>query len=214
MKLLCYILKSSRLGNGLRHVAVFSKELGRVDLLTRLERGAFPLALEPFSTTEVEVLQKPDKFEIKRYKLLKTNFPQKKDRLIYLSKLSKLLIPYQLAPNTRLFELLQYYSQIEEKFQLAYTMFALKFAFLEGIFPTLNRCIKCGSSNLTAFSVKHGGVVCQNCREKSDYPWSIELSKTAIKLAKNPFKSEKSKEYGNLYQLINPIEDHIRYRLG
>ncbi len=214
MKLLCYVLKSSNLGNGLKHVAVFSKELGRVDLLAKLERGSFPLALEPFSTTEIEAQIKGERLEIRKYKLLKFNFPVGKEQLTYLSKLSKLFIPYQLAPNVRLFELLQHYSQMKENFQLAYAMFSLKFSFLEGIFPVLNRCIKCGSSRLVAFSVKHGGAVCFRCREEEDFPWSAELSRTAVKLAKNPFSSEKDRKYDNLYRIINPIEKHIEYRLG
>ncbi|RUM40573.1 MAG: hypothetical protein DSY34_05140, partial [Desulfurobacterium sp.] len=76
--------------------------------------------------------------------------------------------------------------------------------------------VGCGSRQLYSFSIERGGVLCLRCAGEDDIPWSSDLSKLSVNLAKNSFEKMK-KEKIPLQKLdkINTVfENHVRFRLS
>jgi DNA repair protein RecO (recombination protein O) len=207
------VLKSKNLGDGLRSLSLFTELLGRLNVIVKVKRGEFPLKYEPFSVTHFKLLQKGDRFEVVEGRLIKENFPKNQTELLYRSKLVKLLIPHQLSPNRKLFELLDRYLPIKRELPLAYGMFLSKLLFVEGIAPRLNRCVECGKREVWGFSPKKGGVVCKSCFREGELRWNLALSIEARKLIKEPFsKVVKSYSRKLLPQIVRAFEEHYKER--
>jgi DNA repair protein RecO (recombination protein O) len=216
MELKGFVIYSRQIGERLRQVALYTDKLGKVSLIVKLKKGDFPLAVDLFSLSRFKVVQKGSDLELQEFRLIRSHFPSDEEEFFYLSKVAKLLFPLQLPPSRKLFSLIDRYFQVKESFQLAYTMFLLKFSFLEGIFPTLNRCVSCGSKNFQAFSLKKGGVVCSKCLTKDSLSWNRYLSKLATQLTKEPFEKEKTKNVPleSLDRITKVFESHVNYRLS
>ncbi len=41
--------------------------------------------------------------------------------------------------------------------------FIQRLLYIEGVYPGLEKCVICGSNDISFFSAEHGGVVCKNC---------------------------------------------------
>ncbi|MEO2069074.1 MAG: DNA repair protein RecO [Desulfurobacteriaceae bacterium] len=217
MELKGFILRSKLLGNKLKIITAYTDKLGKVDFIAKTKRGDFPLKLDLFSLSRFLVLQKGEKWELQEAFLVRHHFPQSLEQFYYLSRISKLLIFRELPRNEKLFKLIDNYFLVEDSFELAYTMFLLKFSFIEGIFPALTKCIDCGNSRIVIFSFSKGGVLCQKCKNKSEeiVPWNVFLSKLSIRLAKEPFSKVKNEKISlrNLYVINTVFEKHLRLRL-
>ena len=216
MELKGFVLRSKQIGNRLKHITVFTDKLGKVDFIAKIKRGEFPLKLDLFSLSTFKIVQKGENYELQRALLIRSYFPDTVEKFIYLSKISKLLLPYQLAANRKLFKLVENYFSIGDSYRVAYTMFLLKFAFVEGIFPALTKCVGCGSRQLYSFSIERGGVLCFRCAEKDDIPWSSDLSKLSVNLAKNSFERMKREKIPiqKLDKINAVFENHIRFRFS
>ncbi len=205
------VLKSKDLGDRLRHLTVYTEKLGKVNLLVKLRSADFPIKYEPFSVTEFKLLQKGERWEVVEGKLVKENFPKNGKELLYRSKIARLLSPLELPPGRRLYRLIKRYME-EEGAPPAYQAFLMKFLFLEGLTPRLFRCIECGSSEISAFSVEKGGVLCRKCGEGSGLRWSREASVEAYTLTKEPLEKLKKKKFRWLNLVETAAEKHLRYR--
>ncbi len=182
------VLKSRILGEGLRTLSLYTKKLGRLNAIVKVQRGEFPLKYEPFSVSEFTLSQRGERFEVLKSKLLEENFPRNGKELEYRAKVSRLVIPLPIPGNHKLFNLIRSYLKVKSEFELAYTMFTAKFLFVEGIFPQLRKCVRCKSEEIVGFSLEKGGVVCRKCAKGELLPWSRELSALTVKLTKEPFK--------------------------
>ncbi len=203
MKVKGFILKSKNLGENLRQIVVFSDKLGMLNLIVKTNKIPFPLSVDLFSLSQFELVQIGERFEVKQVKLIEHNFPKSLKHFIYMSKIAKFLSQFPLAKNEKLFQMVERYMRITEKFNLAYTMFLVKFVFVEGIFPVLKRCASCRkvireSGEVGGFSHKHGGIVCSNCKDNHVLKWNLKDSKLTIKLAKEPFYRLKTQKINNV----------------
>ncbi|WP_163328919.1 DNA repair protein RecO [Desulfurobacterium thermolithotrophum] len=216
MRLKGFVLRSKHLGSNLKHITAFTDKLGKVDFIVKLKRGDFPLKFDLFSLSSFQLNQKGEGYELKEADLIKSYFPESIEKFFYLSKISKLLIPYHLVESKKLFRLIEAYFSVEKSYSVAYTMFLLKFAFIEGIFPVLTKCVNCSSKKVISFSIEKGGVVCQSCVNSKSFSWNFELSKLALNLAKNSFEKMKDIEisYVKLEKINKVFETHIKYRLS
>ena len=216
MELKGFVIYSKQIGEKLRQIAIYSDRIGKVGLIVKLKRGDFPLAVDLFSLSRFKVLQKGEDFELEEFKLIRPSFPESQEGFFYLSRIARLLLPFHLPANRKLFTLIDRYFQIKENFQLAYTMFLLKFSFVEGILPTFNRCISCGSKSFEAFSIEKGGVVCPRCKPRKTIPWSKSLSKLAVELTKESFDRKKGETVPleAVDKITKVLEYHIAYRLS
>ncbi|WP_457681708.1 DNA repair protein RecO [Thermovibrio sp.] len=205
------VLKSLRLGEGLRALSLYTELLGRVNAIVKVKRGEFPIKYEPFSITHFEIVEKGERFEVKKGKLIKENFPKSWEELLYKSQIVKPVISSQFPSSKKLFKLIEYYLSIKEEFPLARVMFLSKLLFIEGLFPEVKRCVSCKSPQIAAFSPKRGGVVCKRCRKEGDISWSRSESGELLKLTKKPFEEVKrSYERELLPKLETALKAHLR----
>ncbi len=205
------VLKSKNLGDRLRHLSVYARKLGKINLIVKVKASEFPLKYEPFSITLFKLQQKGEKWEVLEGKLLKENFPKNREEFLYRSKVARLIAPLELPPNEKLYRLIEKYVA-EEGAPPTYTAFLMKFIFVEGLMPRLFRCVKCGSPAITHFSVKQGGVVCKKCYDREDIRWNRETSKEAHTLTKEPLNRLKTMDFKWLNLIETAAEKHLRYR--
>jgi len=220
MKVEGFVLKSKALGEGLKQVVVFSRELGILNLIVRAGKIPFPLSVDLFSRSQFELVQIGERFEVKQVKLIEHNFPKSFRHFVYMSKIAKLLSQFPLAENEKLFQMIERYLKITEKFDLAYTMFLVKFAFVEGIFPVLNRCAVCKKvirkdEEVGGFSVEHGGIVCIGCKNPRTLKWNLKDAKFTLTLAKEAFDRLKKKKVNQaqLGRIRTTFEKYVTERL-
>ena len=214
MKVEGVVLKSKNLGDRLRQISIYSDKLGKVNLIFKYGLSEFPLKYEPFSISEFEVIQKRDRWELKGSRLIRENFPKSREELLFRSRISRLIYPYELQPSRRLFELIKTYISQREHLELSYVAFLSKFLFIEGIFPRIWRCVECGSPNLSGFSLKKGGVVCKKCRGREDFNWNREMSLQLKEITKNPLKKLKERNFSRLSDIGRVLEKHAQFRLN
>ncbi|WP_456435162.1 DNA repair protein RecO [Thermovibrio ammonificans] len=214
MKFRAFVLKSAYLGKGLRALTVYGEKVGSHSLIVKVPKEEFPLKYEPFSLTFFSVKELGEKREVVGARLIRSHFPSSVAQFKYRFKLTGLLVGKQLPWEERLFKLLESYLPITSDFKLAYLMFLLKFTYIEGLYPVLNRCVVCGSFSFNAFSLKEGGVVCERCASGGELPWSYRDSKLALRLTKLPFKEAKGLHLpGEGYRrLVSAFEKHLAQR--
>jgi len=208
------VLKTLRLGNGLRAIFLYTELLGRVNAIAKVRRGEFPIKFEPFSVARFKLLQKGERFEVQGAKLIKENFPKTPALLQYRARVVKPLIGMEVPGSKKLFKLIESYLSIEEDLEVAYPMFLSKLLFIEGLYPQLRRCVACSSREIAAFSVKRGGVLCPRCGEGEELAWSKEHSKELVKLTKEPFRKVKESSRRELLpQITRALEGHLKERI-
>ena len=205
------ILKSKNLGDRLRYLSVYTEKLGKLNLLVKLQSNDFPIKYELFSVTLFKLQQKGKNWEILEGNLIKENFPRTPEEFKFRVRITKLLTPLELAPSSRIYTLLKKYIA-ENGNPPTYTAFLVKFLFLEGLMPQLFRCIKCGSRNVSWFSVEKGGVLCKNCREGETIRWNRSASMETLILIKEPLESLKKRRFKWLNRIELAAEKHLRYR--
>ncbi len=208
------VLKSKRIGDRLRQLTVYSDKLGRVNLIAKVKPSEFPLKYEPFSVTEFKLLQKGDSWEIKESKLLKENFPKGNEEFFFKSKICKLIFPYEVGADERLFKLLETYLSQKNRFHVTYVAFLAKFLFLEGIFPEIFRCVKCRSREIGWFSVEAGGTVCKKCKDNNDMNWNREVSRELRKITVEPLNETKKHSFKHLSRIEKTLEKHLIFRFN
>lgn len=87
-------------------------------------------------------------------------------------------------PNPFLFELLfQTLNYINEGYdpEIIVHIYEMKMLNTLGLYPTLNQCTVCGSTDGTfSFSIREGGFICHRCLEKD--PYHYKISQATVKL--------------------------------
>ncbi|OMH41181.1 DNA repair protein RecO [Desulfurobacterium indicum] len=211
------VLKKEKLSERLFHLSLYTERMGKINALIRLELKDFPLSVEPFSLSIFNLKITGERTEIMKVKLLKHNVPKDIRKFKYLSLIAKYVDSFTgSAPEKKIFELTRFYMMnVKDRFLLAATMFIIKLAFFEGLFPNLTRCAICGSSkNISGFSLEEGSIVCNKCSRGNLIPWNETLSKETIYLLKNSFFSIKFCRINSLKRIRNLFEKHLSYRIG
>lgn len=208
------VLKSKRIGDRLRQLSVYSDKLGKVNLLVKVKPSEFPVKYEPFSITEFKLLQKGENWEVKEAKLLKENFPTKREELFFKSKISKFIFPYEIPPNWKLFKLLKTYLSQKSFFRITYVSFLAKFSFLEGLFPEIFKCVRCKSRKICGFSIEIGGTVCEKCKTGGEINWNRESSRELRIITVEPLSKIKKRKFKHLNRIEKTLERHLLFRLN
>ncbi len=93
------------------------------------------------------------------------------------------------------------------------SIFLIKMTFNFGVSPKLDLCIKCGSSDITSFSVSKGGAMCNSCND--GYKDDLLIWKEYYKDKKN-LDLYAETDYKSLLKRINEyylIHAHINLKL-
>lgn len=174
------IFRQVKATGGRRMILLFTKKYGKISAgssLSERGRNKTALAMRPFTYGIYELYKGRDYFNLNNAEVKRSFYRIGDDLDKYMQaslvlELTEKMIPEE-VPQPRLFNLLtEFLAAMEkrEKFHetlvLAYEVKALA---LLGNFPQLDACACCGSKGpLAAFSVKDGGMLCENCRKKSN----------------------------------------------
>lgn len=174
------IFRQVKATGGRRMLLLFTKKYGKISAgssLSEKGRSKTALAVRPFTYGVYELYKGRDYYNLNNAEVRQSYFRIGDDLDKYMQaslvlELTEKMLPEEM-PQPRLFNLLtEFLAAMEkrEKFHetlvLAYEAKALA---LLGSFPQLEACVRCGSEGpLKAFSVMDGGMLCENCREKSN----------------------------------------------
>ena len=174
------VFRQVKIGGGRKMIHLFTKKYGKISAgssIPEKTRTKSALAIQLFTYSNYELYKSKDYYNINSGEVKKTYFKIAEDvdkymQASFVLELTEKMLPEEMA-QPRLFNLLiDFFAEMEkrekkyETLVLAYEVKALSFM---GTFPQLEQCACCGSrENLTCFSVKDGGMICGNCRNKAN----------------------------------------------
>lgn len=173
------VLRQVKTAYGRRMVLLFSKKYGKISAGTSIsERGKnkSALAMRPFTYGRYELFKNRESYNINGAQVLKSYYGLGEDvdkymNSAYILEFTEKILPQE-QPAQAMFTLILDFLQMMEKRQkghgtlvLGYEVKTLK---IMGIMPQLEECVLCGSpcakeNPPVRFSIKDGGIVCQNC---------------------------------------------------
>ena len=181
------VLRSMRLGEADRIVTVYTSTHGRVRGVAkgvRRTKSRFGARLDAFTLVDLMLYKgRSDLDVITQADILVRPRRLREDYASFCAASAMADAVDRTTPerdrNVRLFMLLR--SGLEaleagatDPALLAYAFLA-KMASTNGLHPTLNFCVECGSPNRIAFSHGRGGAVCARCIERHDPKTAVEL---------------------------------------
>lgn len=181
------VLSSQNIGETDRRIVLLTKEKGKISAFARgAVRPKNPLvsSTQPFTFGEYFVYTGRDSYTVTGSEV-KNHFSgiiKDLDKYYYASYLCEVADYYtreNLIAKSELLLLYQAIRAIErgliEK-ELVRYIFEWRMLYLNGEFPEVFRCIRCGSEEeLSGFSVEHHGVVCSRCMSEE-----VNISKSTI----------------------------------
>lgn len=180
------ILRQVKTAYGRRMVLLFSKKYGKISAGTGInERGRnkSALAMRPFTYGRYELFKNRESYNINSAEVLKSYYGLGEDvdkymNSAYILEFTEKILPEE-QPAQAIFNLILDFMQVMENRQkshgtlvLGYEIKTLK---IMGIMPELSQCVLCGKpcreeNPPKKFSIRDGGIVCQNCEH------SLEIS--------------------------------------
>lgn len=170
------IFKQIKTVNGRRMVLLFSEKYGKISAGTNIsEKGKSKaaLAMRPFTYGKYELFKNRDTYHINAAETIRSYYKIGEDVekymcCSYILEFTEKLLQEE-SPAKDLFRLILDFFEIMERrtkkynsMILAYQIKALQYS---GTMPQIQHCVVCGSKNddPMLFSVKDGGIICQNC---------------------------------------------------
>ncbi|MCL1982737.1 MAG: DNA repair protein RecO [Clostridiales bacterium] len=170
------VLKQVKAANGRKMILLFSKKYGKISVGASTGEGGksrSPLAVRPFTHGRYGVYKNRDTYNLSGAEVIKSYYGIGEDVekfmcASYVLEFTEKILP-EGAPSAEMFKLvLDFLDVVETRKKKHMTMvvaFQLKAIQLAGHAPQLHRCVRCGKEEgLSCFSVKEGGVVCEDCQ--------------------------------------------------
>ena len=169
------VFRQIKTSGGKRMILLFTKKYGKLSAgttITERGRSKAALALNPFVYGNYELFKNRDYYNMNSGEVKKSYyaFGENIDKYMYASfvlELTDKLLPEE-VPQPKLFNLLLDFLDAMEKrknsFETLVLAYEVKALQLLGTFPVTESCACCGKKeNLKFFSVKDGGMVCEDC---------------------------------------------------
>ncbi len=181
------IFKQTKTVNGRRMIVLFTRKYGKISAGTSISeagKNKSALALRPFTYGRYELFKNRNTCNIMGAESLKSHYGigENIDKYLYASYAleftAKVLEEDQPLPE--LFDMILDFMTLmearEKKFSTIVIAFQMKTLNLLGQAPQIEECVFCGSKeNLTYFSVKDGGAVCENCSSNIERDANVSL---------------------------------------
>jgi len=190
------ILKQIKASGGRKMMTLFTRNYGKISVGSSLpEKGKSKtaLALRPFTYGTYELYKNGDYYNMNSADVKKSFFRigEDVDKFLYASfamEVTERLIPEGI-PQEEIFDaLIAFLEQIEDRaksYQTIVLAYEAKMLKLLGTFPQLDQCARCGAAEkLTAFSVKDGGMICDECRKKANEPLIYDVKFDIVDILK------------------------------
>ena len=171
------VLRQSAPVGGRKMVVLFTKKYGKISAGTNTgERGKNKanLTLNHFTHVRYQLFKNRENFNISSGEVIKSYFSIGEDVDKYMAAsyvlefTDKVLEEEEPAPA--IFDLIvEFFSEIslrKSRYETLVIAYQVKILRILGVMPTLDSCAICGSKEgFKAFSIKDGGVICENCLE-------------------------------------------------
>lgn len=229
------ILKQIHTINGRRMITIFTKRYGKIQAGTTLSersKGKAALGLRPFASGNYELYIKGSFYflnavEVNRYFYKLCEDVDKYAYGAYGLELANVFLEEE-VPFEDFYQLLMDYLDLLEARNKDYLTlvlaFQIKTLILAGHRPILHSCSQCGKKkDLNFLSIKEGGLLCSECKEKGDSQGIVSLiyqvnegiidairyfmEAQIADLAKLVLKDDIAKEISSI------IRDYIKYHL-
>ena len=192
--MLCIVLRTLNVGEMDKRVTLFSRETGRIDATARgCRKVGSPLlaATQVFACSEISFNRSKDGHYFMTQAEVKQNFPRVTRSADIFTCGSLLLELCERtivadAPEPRQFALLASALYNLDKGTdpgTVFTFFIFKLLDIQGMRPTLSRCVKCGAPPANKLNISAGGAVCANCAGEKAPGLAFE---TITKIMKTP----------------------------
>ena len=181
------ILRQIKAANGRRMILLFSRKYGKISAgssISEKGRSKAALAMRPFTFGRYELFKNRDSYNINSGEVIKSFYKIGEDVDKYmcasyvLEYTDKILAEEQAMPKMLdlLVEFFDLMSERKTKYETLVSAYQIKALALFGNAPELDSCVICGrSEELSAFSVKDGGAVCEQCRKKMQAESNVSL---------------------------------------
>lgn len=229
------IFRQVKTVNGRRIVLLFTRKFGKISAgtgITEQGKGKTALAMRPFTYGKYELFKNRETFHINKAEVLKSYYKIGEDVEKYMC-CSHILeftekVLHEETPAPKIFETLLDFFEIMERRKSKYRTLSLAYQIkiiqFWGAMPETRECVRCKSNeNLTAFDVKNGGVICENClknlitntNETLIYKNNFDIINILQYISNNPLKSfEKlALEENTLKFLQQIIKNYAEYHL-
>ncbi|MBP3816632.1 MAG: DNA repair protein RecO [Firmicutes bacterium] len=212
----CIVLRHVKTAAGRTMLLVFSQKYGKISIGTSLtdknSKSKSSLAIRPFTYGRYELYKGREIYNLNGAETKKSfySFGEDIDKYIAASvalELTEKVIGEE-VPEPRIFSLLlDYLNNLEKRtkaFDTLLIAYEVKLLGLLGQAPVLDRCTVCGKAmeeKPKYFSIKEGGVICENCH--TDFERNISEKFTENIHSQSPF--------GLIYAPKFDIVDTLRY---
>jgi len=180
------VLRKSPSGEYDVSLTVYTKKYGKENIYIKNGqklKSPFIYSTEPFSWFKAVFVRRKEKFFIKEIEKsvslgiqISSHLPKFKTAY----SITRVFNKYVIFPDERIFILLKkslYYLTKTVPLDIFTANFLAKLVLLSGVFPELDRCVRCGipvkEKNFRIISMHEGGVVCSQCsRQKPFYRYT------------------------------------------
>ncbi|MCI8630815.1 MAG: DNA repair protein RecO [Firmicutes bacterium] len=181
------ILRQIKAAGGRRMILLFSRKYGKISAgssISEKGRSKAALAMRPFTFGRYELFKNRDSYNINSGEVIKSFYRIGEDVDKYmcasyvLEYTDKILADEQPMPRMLdlLIEFFDLLSVRQKRYETLVSAYQIKALALLGNAPELGSCVICGSKEeLSAFSVKDGGAVCESCRKKMQADSNVSL---------------------------------------
>ena len=173
------ILKQTKIGAGRKILTLFTKKYGKLSVGLASENKAKSrqmLAMGTYTYSNYQIFQGRNYYNVDKAETIHSFYKLSDpvDKFGYASyaiELTEKIIPEN-VPQPAIFDLLiDFMKEMEErpsKFETLLLAYEIKFLRILGLAPSLDACAICGKEDAgNYFSVKSGGIICDDCFEKS-----------------------------------------------
>lgn len=209
------VIKKIGMANGKNMLTVLTRKFGKISAATNItekNRTKSSMAVRPFSYSRFEMYKNANNYNIVSGELLKSYYKIGEDidkyvQAAYVMEYTEKILS-EGTPANQIYNLILEYLEMlatrKDKYAtltIAYQLKTLKYL---GVAPLLTQCVNCGKKeNLLEFSVRDGGLLCDDCLDKAKaeaaqknkdaeiliYPLNFDIIEVVMFILSNPLKA-------------------------
>lgn len=185
------IIKTQDYGETHKIVTLFSKKLGKFSAIARgakKTKSRMAAVTQPFIYGEFFVYVNSGLSTIQQGEVINSFRPIREDIVkmaytAYIAELTDKILSSKITDidlYEQFFQTLSFISENENP-EIPIMMYELKLYQKGGFAPIVDRCVNCGNEmNLTAFSIREGGLLCSSCHHIDPQAFKLPLSLAKI----------------------------------
>jgi DNA repair protein RecO (recombination protein O) len=223
------VLQTVLVGDKDLSLTVYLKNLGKENIYIKggqVIKHPFLPAVQQFNWFKGVLIKYKDKLfikEIDKSYNLAIKISKSVDSYLTAYKILEIFNKYTIFPDEKAFNLLKktfYFLPYAKNKELFFSAFLIKYIYIHGIFPSINRCINCktkiNKQNFSCFLIKNKGVLCKKCynRKKTDLTYEEILFIYKVFKLKFSKLTKVKKSLKNLHLINKKLIEYLRLNLS